>query len=191
VIPVAALSEARITRNRTSVWRVTFAYTRFRGSPGPFELNQAHLRGTAKPRAAAIVLKGSSVLLARRRKAGSEYYALPGGGVEPGETPTRACKRELMEETGLYAETGAEVCVFANRCREEHYFLVTRFRDVPEFGEPERAACGPENRYELVWLKLDALGSVNLKPERLREIILHPAETMRQAARSRHGGGGA
>jgi 8-oxo-dGTP diphosphatase len=52
-------------------------------------------------RVAALVVSGDSILLVLHRKEGREYYLLPGGGVEPGETEEEALKRELLEETGL------------------------------------------------------------------------------------------
>jgi 8-oxo-dGTP pyrophosphatase MutT (NUDIX family) len=34
----------------------------------------------------------------------SEWWELPGGGIDPGETPQAAASRELAEETGILAE---------------------------------------------------------------------------------------
>lgn len=34
----------------------------------------------------------------------SEWWELPGGGIEPGETPQATASRELAEETGILAE---------------------------------------------------------------------------------------
>jgi 8-oxo-dGTP diphosphatase len=62
--------------------------------------------GAETPIAAVSVAvrRGSKVLLVRRGRAPSkDFYAFPGGRVEPGETLEGAARRELLEETGLAA----------------------------------------------------------------------------------------
>lgn len=52
---------------------------------------------------AALVLTRRAVGLRRH----SGQWALPGGRVDPGETPTQAALRELAEEIGLHVDNGA------------------------------------------------------------------------------------
>jgi len=53
-------------------------------------------------RAAVFVFgENGSVLLFHRFRNGHEYYVVPGGAVEPGETPEQAAARELKEETAI------------------------------------------------------------------------------------------
>lgn len=54
-----------------------------------------------RPRACAAVLRNDTILMVRHRHGGRDYWTLPGGGIEPGETPAQAAVRELFEETGL------------------------------------------------------------------------------------------
>jgi 8-oxo-dGTP pyrophosphatase MutT (NUDIX family) len=51
---------------------------------------------------ALIVDPDDRVLLVRFEFPGATRWALPGGGLEPGETPEDALRRELVEEVGLH-----------------------------------------------------------------------------------------
>ncbi|HCF99905.1 MAG TPA: NUDIX hydrolase [Chloroflexi bacterium] len=52
-------------------------------------------------RAQVVLLEGDRILLARHVCPEREYWILPGGAVEEGETPEAAAIREVLEETGL------------------------------------------------------------------------------------------
>ena len=49
----------------------------------------------------AVLLRGDSVLLTHQAEPVPEFQ-LPGGGVDPGESPLRALHREVHEETGWF-----------------------------------------------------------------------------------------
>lgn len=52
-------------------------------------------------RVAALLRREDRILLCRHEKPGKQYWLLPGGGVNGGETLVRALQRELTEELGI------------------------------------------------------------------------------------------
>ena len=67
----------------------------------------------------ALVRRGDSVLLTRVSSRGyhAGLWSLPGGGVDHGESPAEAARREVLEETGLECEVGSVVTVVDERVR--------------------------------------------------------------------------
>jgi len=59
-------------------------------------------------RVSAILHWGGRILLCRHEKAEREYWLLPGGGVNSGESLVRALHRELAEEVGVVDEIPVE-----------------------------------------------------------------------------------
>jgi 8-oxo-dGTP diphosphatase len=59
---------------------------------------------TAEPRIRVSALLGwnDRLLLCRHEKPGKEYWLLPGGGVNSGETLIDGLRRELREEIGIF-----------------------------------------------------------------------------------------
>ena len=52
-------------------------------------------------RVSAVLRREDRLLLIRQEKRGEQYWLLPGGGVDYGESLTQALQRELTEECGI------------------------------------------------------------------------------------------
>ena len=60
---------------------------------------RADVTYTLRPGAYAVLLKGEQMLLTHQAEPEPEFQ-LPGGGIDPGESPVVALMREVFEETG-------------------------------------------------------------------------------------------
>jgi len=93
--PWVCLSEKIVHDGYRKIARRTYHLPN--GSSADFEIR-------IEPRVVAILAITSQhrVVLTRQYRPGPESLILeiPGGGVEPGETPEQAARRELLEETG-------------------------------------------------------------------------------------------
>ena len=80
-----------------------------------------------RDRATAVVIRDGKVLLVLGR---GPVYMMPGGGVEPGESPAEAAKRELFEETGLTATGTDYLFIVETAINRHHVFLIDATGDV-------------------------------------------------------------
>jgi 8-oxo-dGTP diphosphatase len=86
------------------------------------------------------------VLLAERtaRQISAGFWELPGGKIDPGETPHAAAARELDEEVGLKAESLHPLMtydhVFPTKRVRLHIFHVARWSGAPHGREGQRVA---------------------------------------------------
>jgi ADP-ribose pyrophosphatase YjhB (NUDIX family) len=69
-------------------------------------------------RVAGVAVHGDRILLVKHRRAGQEYYLLPGGGLEWGETCSQGLNREFEEELGVPVKVGRLLVV--NESIEPH-----------------------------------------------------------------------
>ena len=115
-------------------------------------------------RAAAVIVSAGCVLLHRR--VGDDFWALPGGRVEWGETGAQAVQRELREELDWHVE------VRALRWTVENFFEyhgrlhheVGLYYDTVVRDPTAAIPVSVEPMLEFAWFALKALDEVPLRP---------------------------
>jgi 8-oxo-dGTP pyrophosphatase MutT (NUDIX family) len=129
-------------------------------------------------RVAVIVIKNNQILLIHRFRKGKDFWVIPGGSVEEGESLEEAGKREIKEETNLDVEIGEKLWEYENDyygdgIRKEYYFLAKNFSDgeVRMTGE-ELERASEQNQFHPEWVSLAKIKDLNLKPEFAKEKIL-------------------
>lgn len=116
-----------------------------------------------RPRVCGAILKGKAILMVRHRENDREYWTLPGGGVEAGETPEQAVVREMREETGLDAEVVRFLFAEDYRHGTCQCFLMTASGDQQtRLGhDPEEAHLSSEERLlrGVAWQPLELMAT--------------------------------
>ena len=137
--------------------------------------------------ARAVIIKGNHILLAfdprpepfHYYELGVQFYYLPGGHIEEGESPENALVRELKEELGLHGQIpgflgtvehiwsfkGDDVCCHTH----EHNFVFTaEIQDL----SPLIIPSSQEENVAFRWISLESLKEVDLRPEAIKNLIL-------------------
>jgi len=92
-----------------------------------------------------VIVRDGRVLMVHersRRSGGGEWWTLPGGGLEPGETPEEAVRREVFEETGLVVAQAKHVLEMPYPSGMTSVFAVTVADGEPHL--PLDDGTGPE-----------------------------------------------
>ena len=105
------------------------------------------------PAVGALVFREGAVLLVRRgRPPSRDVWAVPGGGVELGESLAEAAEREVREETGVTVRAGEPVWSFDSVIRDRdgrvryHYVVVDLAAEYVS-GEPRGSDDAREARW--------------------------------------------
>ena len=126
-------------------------------------------------RVRAIIVEDNSVLLIHRIKNGKEYWVFPGGGIENGETPEQAIRREAYEELGTNIEIIEEFSriitnIPAHGQQEEIFYIskiingITGSGSGPEFGNEKSS----NDLFRNEWVTFEDFCKRNILPDDIK-----------------------
>jgi 8-oxo-dGTP diphosphatase len=117
-------------------------------------------------RAQCLVHRGPKVLMVRHHFGQQEWWCLPGGGVEAGETPPEAALRELQEECCVTGKILSEVSSYTDGAGVASVtFLVDIAGQEPHLGRDPEISLHDQIMMDLRWMLLEEI------PERDRAYL--------------------
>ena len=132
--------------------------------------------------ARAIAVQDGAILVNRSRnaKTGEEYFALPGGHIDAGESSVDALVREFEEEldakVAVYDLCFVSESIYAGRRKSEsqRHELVLYFHGdlTSELNGNGKEILSPEKDKNFQWLALENLPNSNLLPESIKDYLL-------------------
>jgi len=123
-----------------------------------------------RDRGSAVLIKNKKVALIKRIKNSVTYYVFPGGGIELGETPEVATKREVYEELGV--DIDVKDCIAEiNFDGKQFFFLGDIIGGVFGTGQGEEFSDKNKGTYIPKWVDIDDLLSIEVKPKEVAEKV--------------------
>lgn len=117
----------------------------------------------------AIIRRNGRLLVQHKQSAnGSDYYTLPGGGQERGETLEQALIRECHEELGVTVTVGmlrfVREHLVINERDDVHQVDLIFICTIADDAEPIIGAIPDDEQIGAAWLPIDRLAAYRLYP---------------------------
>lgn len=137
---------------------------------------EAVVAGSVRISSRVIVSKDGALLMMRRNKYGDEFYALVGGGVDPGETPEQALYREVAEEASIEIANHRLVIIedAGPRFGLQYIYVADYVAGEPALAPDSEELLlnqGGQNLYEPLWLPIDDFATADVRPNELQQLI--------------------
>ena len=132
-----------------------------------------------KDRASAIIPYNGGIICIQRIKgkedSKEEYYTIPGGGREEGESIKEATLREIREELGIEIELTNRCYELESQDRKQYFFIAKYKSGKVGTGKGEEMTNINYERYGAYIPKIVAkkdIKNINLLPNEIKNIIL-------------------
>lgn len=117
-------------------------------------------------RAQCLVIREKKILMVNHRQSGEEWWCLPGGAIEKGETPEEAAVRELKEECCIDGKVIRQTGYTAYSANDKSFsFEVDIGTQNPILGIDPDLPLGKQVLIDVQWLALSEI------PERDRAYL--------------------
>jgi len=125
--------------------------------------------------ARALMCKNKEVLMIHRFRDGLEYYVLPGGHIEEGESAEQALLRELKEETSLDGKVIKKLNSFtAKDGRTHHIYECEYISGIPKLpaDSEEAGRSSKDNIYIPMWVGVDKVSELTMWTEETKSVLI-------------------
>lgn len=133
----------------------------------------------SKNRASAIIPYNDGLIVIKRIKGNGEnkeeYYTIPGGGQEEGETIEQATIREIQEELGIEIELTNKCYELEKQGRKQYFFIAEyKLGKIGSGKGEEMTNIDYENygAYIPEIIKKEEIQNIRLLPEEIKNIII-------------------
>ena len=132
-----------------------------------------------KNRASAIIPYEDGLIVIKRIKGDNEnreeYYTIPGGGQEEGESIEEATLREIREELGIEVELTDKCYELESQGRKQYFFIAKYKSGEIGSGNGEEMIDITYEKYGLYIpeiIALDKIKHIKLLPKEIKDIII-------------------
>lgn len=125
----------------------------------------------------AVIIDKNNILLCKTVDLDKNFYFLPGGHIEHGESVENSLLRELQEETGFECHIKKYLgCLeysfepdHSNICHNHEYSFIFEVDSVHL--KSDRKVLCPEKQIELLWLPISDLSEIDFRAQPLKKLL--------------------